>query len=188
MKILVYVLLMITPIFSYCQKKKDKATYNTKIDTAGKVEINGGKTTILKADTVFIGQLLVDHSIPTEVYFLGSQTIQDSAYYTTIFKFAPKYTAGTFNINVVIQFDKEFTPWSQTYPPPPPSTIIFNKDRDYFKIWGDNGKPTTPTLWTTDLKSVRVRGLVEADNIYVAIKSKQRLFATISGISGEIKN
>jgi hypothetical protein len=173
---------------TYAQKQtNNKTLYQTKIDTAGKVDIHGGKTTIIKADTVFIGQIIIDQAVPTEVFFLGSVVTQDTnGIYTTTYKFAPKVNPGTFNINVVIGLDKPFLPWYMGDPPPPRNMLILGRRNHVIDVKGDNGQPQVSLQWTTDYKLIRVRGLVAADNVYVAIRSKEKLYSTISGVAGEI--
>ena len=155
--------------------------YNTRIDTAGKVTINSGTTIILKADSVFIGQIIIDQAVPTKVYFLGSITTQDSTgIYTTTFKFAPRNNTSTFDVNITINFDKPFIPWYTTERLPP-NTINPLWTSYIFDVRGDNGDSQASESWSKTYHFLRVRGLVSADNIYIAVKSKEKLFATITG-------
>jgi len=176
--------------FSITAKGQQKI-YNTKIDSAGKVEIKGGFTKILHVDTVFIGQIVINQSAQTEVFFLGSTTVQDTTgYYTTTFKFVPNLNPGTFNINVFISFDKPFVPWYVTEPPLPSRTNALVKggvETHIFKMYGDKGDVNLPQQYTPDYKAIRIRGIVAADNIYISLKSKGKLFATIEGASEHAK-
>jgi hypothetical protein len=135
---------------------------------------------------VFIGQVIIDPTITTQVFFWGAKTVQDTnGIFTTTFRFAPKTNPGTFNINTVIQFDKPFLPWYLTDPPPPPNTLILGRRNHVVDVRDDYGESQISPRWTTDFKVIIFRGLVSADNIYISVKSKERLYATIQGVAGE---
>lgn len=55
----------------FSQKKNKNPTYNTKINNAKKVEINGGNTNISKVDSLFIGQVVTNNS--TAIRNIGSK-------------------------------------------------------------------------------------------------------------------
>jgi hypothetical protein len=189
MKYILFIAALTLTLNAYSQKKKNnKDVYNTHIDTAGKVEINGGNTTILKVDTMFIGQLIIDPSITTQVFFWGSTSIKDNnGIYTTTFRFAPKVNPGTFNINVAIEFDSSFIPWYLTDPPPPSNAIVLGRKNHVVDIKDDYGESAIMPRWTTDYKVIIFRGLISADNIYISVKSKTKLYATIHGVAGEAR-
>lgn len=171
-------LIFLSPYFA---SKAQKNTYNTHVDTARKVIVNAGRTTILKADSVFIGQVIINEAIPTQVYFLGSTTTLDTnKIYTTTFKFAPKVNPGTFNVNITIKFDKPFIPWYTTERPPP-NAIVPGWTDHVIDIRGDNGVPQVSNGWSNNYYVLQVRGPVPADDIYISVKSKERLYATITG-------
>ena len=168
----------------YCQRK----TLNTRIDTAAHVTVNGGVTEILKADSVFIGTVVTDPSISTDIRFMRTEASLDSNnIFTIYYVFAPitKNAAGTFSVNIRIEFDKPFIPWYLTTPVPP-NTIMIGRNRDVFREAGLNGNlafiPQTSETWSSDYKTIAVRGLVVGgDSFIIMIRSKTSLSYKIYG-------
>jgi|GEM_PF-3207575 hypothetical protein len=184
-KILAITLLLLSNILSYAQKKQ----FNTRIDTAGKVTINGGQTIILKADTVFIGQLTISQNVADSIYLYKSTTTQDTnGIYSTVYTFGPKKTSPSFNVDITIYFDKPYIPIYSLYKLPPGAILeIGNPERDeIFKATGENGDVNISQYYNKDFKSLRARGIVMADKVNILVKSKERLFARISGVAGSI--
>jgi hypothetical protein len=142
--------------------------YNTKIDKAKKVEIKGGVITITKADSVFIGQIIINQSVKTKIYLTKSIRTQDSSgIYQTSYTFAPYDNPGVYFIDIVLKFDKTFLPF---------------RIRD-FKIIGIFQGST----WANDaLNEIYLKGQVQAENCTVIVNSKEPLFATIYGVDGKL--
>jgi hypothetical protein len=163
---------------------KNNNTYNTKIDTARKVNIKGGKTTILSVGIVNV--TISDNSIPTDVYLVSATWKLDSiGFYTTTVKLAPQTKATTFSIYAVIKFDKPFSPAWMDDPPPPPGALIPGRKHHIIDYGSDNGSLQFVPLFTNDLTTIILRGMVSADDIYVSVKSKEKLSVAITGINGK---
>lgn len=150
------------------QVKKGNNIYKTTIDTAGRVEIKGGTTTILKADTVIINQ-----KIRTNIYYLGSTVSRDTTgAYMTSYKFCPEDNAGSFPINITIYLDKPFVPLTKNEP-------------IYADVAGTGGGMTQLMISKTpDYTAFRIRGQVYGDNVVIHVKSKEPLLAAIYGADG----
>lgn len=179
-------LLGVTFVLMHFAANAQKKQFQTQINRASQVTINGGETKIAKVDSVFIGQVIVDQSVATEVYFLGSETYQDSSskLYMIAYKFAPKTNPGTFSVNITFDFDKPFLPWYLGDPPPPPNMLVLGP-KQFISVLGMNGSlpvmPETSNAWSPDYKKLAVRGIVAADILFVIIRSKEKPYATISG-------
>lgn len=84
MKSILFLFLSLICTFSIAQKNK------VKIDTAGNVHIQSSNVTIVKADTVFIGQVIINQTLKSKIYFLGAITKIDTlGIYTTAYLFGP---------------------------------------------------------------------------------------------------
>ena len=118
---------------------------------------------------------------------MGSVTVYDTSikYYTTTYKFVPKKFDISFNVDIMISFDKPFTPWYQTQPPPP-NAIVHGRGNDIFRVSAANGEPRSSNLTATDYRTIRVRGSINGDDLTIAIRSKEKLYATIESVYGAI--
>jgi hypothetical protein len=148
-----------------CANAQTKKNYNTKIDTAGTVEINGGgKITIQKATQVIINQ------VGSQIYLLNSETIKDTGgLYTTAYTVGPINHRGPFNINVQIYFDSHFEPLPGNIPFIADANSQLNLD------------------WCKDYNCLSVRGSVNDNSCIIKVKSKAPLIGRISGIVGMLK-
>jgi hypothetical protein len=163
------------------QQKKN--TYNTTIGKAQSVKISSGSINIVRADTVFIGQLVINRPVVDSIFFLGSTSVKDTfGIYTTTYKFAPKTRQIAFAADIAILFDTSFIPWDRDRP----KNVIRLKTKT-FNVYGDGGDVQTSNMFTPERNALFVRGMVSADNLYVQIKSNRKLFATIYGIVGRPK-
>jgi hypothetical protein len=146
-----------------------------------------GNTTINRVDSIFIGQVIINQKNTDSIYFMGSVTVYDTTtqYYTTVYTFIPRTYDISFGVDIIISFDKPFTPWYITNPPPP-HTIVFGRTRDIYRVNAANGEPHSSNLHTEDFKIIRVRGTITGDNLTISVKSKEKLYSKIESVYGAI--
>ena len=159
---------MVLVLLINCASAQTK-NYNTKIDTAGSVEINGGgKITIQKANQVTINQ------VGPQIYLLKYITLKDtSGLYTTTYTVGPTNHRGPFNINVQIYFDNPLEPL-----PGPIAFIVESSEPGLVQLSQD---------WCKDFRCISAIGSVNGNSCIIQVKSKAPLIARISGIDGIIK-
>lgn len=178
MKYLFRFLLVLIPFSSISQKN----TYNTKFDTVGEVKISGGKVTILKADKV-VNENKYDSIFWTNYLYRPKDSF---GLYTFVYEFAPRFVLSSFKVNITINFDKPFVPWTVEDPPPPRNVIIWSHENRNFVAAAWDGDEDIARINSSDFKSIHVRGVINGDYLIIAIKSKEELHAEIKGVDGNL--
>ena len=161
-------ILSMIALFFFLGSNAQNKKYNTHIDTAGSVEIKGGTTTILKADTVIINQ-----TIRTKVYYWESISEKDtSGLYTTSYLFAPRppNNPGVFLVNIRMRFNKPLLPDH--------NGMLFSIP-DAAVVQGQYGVDP-------DSSGLTLHGQITGNTLTIVVKSKMPLFATIYGVDGRI--
>lgn len=174
-----FVFYLIIPALCFSQKK----VYNTKIDTANKVIIYGGNTTITKVDSLRIEKLVVNQETIDSIYFIGYETVKDtSGNVLTMYKFSPSKKRISFDVDISISLDTPFIPL-KTLLPSPRNFIRLDKTGDYVKAIGINKESVygVPT-YTSDYKTIRFRGRVVSDTLLIIILTPTIPRARISGV------
>ncbi|MDR3712354.1 MAG: hypothetical protein P4L51_06035 [Puia sp.] len=158
-------------------------TITNNIEEVKKGEFKGN-TIIYKADNVTV---IINEKRNDSIFFIGADTVYDTAskYYTTMYRFIPAKNGISFDVDVVISFDKPFTPWWETLTPPP-NTFILGRKRDVIRVNALNGESKTSDLFAQDYKTIRIRGSVVGDALDINLKSREKLNATIQSIYGAI--
>lgn len=148
-----------------------------------------GKNTINKVDSmfIFIGKVIINQKSNDSILFAGSICSFDTAskYYVTQYSFIPAKQAISFDVDVIINFDKPFSPWYTTIRPPE-NAVVLGWESDIFRVNAINGECHTSNTNTDDFKSIRVRGSVIGEKLDIVLKSKERIYATINSIYGAI--
>lgn len=166
----IILLLNILFVYTLVNGQDVKKTYNTKIDKAKTVNVNGGMTNINKVDSVFIGQLIINEAIRTKVYLTGSVQIRDSSgVYETKYMFSPVNNTEEFILNVNLKFDKPFLPFRM------PQAL--KSDAPFSKVSGGNNE---------ELTQVNIFAKFTGGSFCsFTVKSKEPLFVLISGVDGK---
>jgi len=146
-----------------------------------------GNTTIYRVDSLFIGQLVVNEKKADSIYFIGSTTVYDTAgkFYTTVYNFLPSVHGISFNVDIIISFDKPFLPWYTTEPLPP-NAIVLGRKNDVIRVSAANGEAQSSNRWSVNFYLVRVRGTINGDDLKISVRSKERLYAKIESVYGAI--
>ncbi len=152
------------------------------IDKVGRGEFKGN-TTINRVDTMFVGQIIINQKRNDSIYFVGAVTTYDTTCkcYTNEYRFLPGSYGISFNVDVVINFDKPFTPWYETEPVPP-NTIVLGRKNDVYRVTAQNGESQASILWSEHYYMVRVRGAITGDDMKISVRSKDKLYAKIESV------
>jgi hypothetical protein len=151
--------------------QKNGIKNNVKIDTAGKVNIKGSTVTILKADTVFIGTLIINQSVKTRIYFAGSTREMDtSGLYITKYKFVPVDNPGQFFVKLHFIFNKPFIP----------NGLID------FIVTDEAGVIPYHYDWNATFTDLNIRATLTGEVFWIRVISKEILSADIEGIDGRL--
>jgi len=127
---------------------------------------SNGVINITKADTVLIGQVIINQGIKSKLKIKNySQQKDSSGSFTTIIKLLNQESATTFDVNLIIKFDK---PVASVY-------------------WSFTGAAMAEeTGNTADKKQYLFKAgqLTCADGLEIIIKSNEKVFTIIYGVDG----
>jgi hypothetical protein len=156
-------------LYSLAYSQKGKVIYETKIESASKVNINSGEINISKADTVIINSKFIVSLDPQrpKVYLANVTGEKDSTgTYTTYYTFAPKGNLLSFDFDLLITFDKPFID---------PVLNFMASGGVYTFSWQD---------YSVENKYIRLIGKAQNKSLTIFLRSKEPLNAKIFGTDG----
>lgn len=167
MKLLPLLLLLMLSLSTKAQIKK--GVFYTNINNAKKVliENTNGEINIQKADSVFIGKIIINVTNATRLFLIDyGQNKDSSGLYITVMKFSNPDKLVSMNVDVFIEFN---SPYDSA-------------------IWhGEGGGMQGEKIWGFPTKKyARIQGdiLFSGSILTLTVKSKEEIFSKIYGIDG----